>query len=528
MRILRNGHFQTLNPKQPIVTAIAIEGDRIVAAGSDTDIMAMAGRRDLEQDLDGDTVWPGLTDAHIHLEHYALSLQYVDCETETRDECLKRVAQKAANTPRGQWIRGHGWNQNNWPEGFGSAADLDAIAPDQPVYLTAKSLHASWANSAAMRLAGITAETPDPEGGKIVKDTSGKPTGILLESAVGLVEDIIPAPTVAQVAGYLLQAQSALWQVGITGAHDYDQERCFAALQTLDREERLRLRVVKGIPFELLPHAAALGLQSGFGSRYLRIGSVKLFADGALGPQTAAMLRPYEDDPKNTGFLLLDSEQVFEAGQKAAQSGLSLAIHAIGDRANHEVLNGYAQLRQYEDEHHLPHLRHRIEHVQILHPDDYRRLAQLNVIASVQPIHATSDMFMADRFWGKRSAGAYAYGTLRNTGTALAFGSDAPVEQPNPFLGLHAAVTRTRPNGQPGSNGWYPEERLSLMDALHGFTTGAAYASLQEKQVGQIAPGFFADLIVLSRDPFQVPAGELYQIRPQATMVGGEWVWQKG
>jgi predicted amidohydrolase YtcJ len=528
MRILLNGHIQTLDTLQPVVSAVAIEGDQILAIGSDADVLALANRQDVVQDLKGATVWPGLTDAHMHLENYALSLQYVDCETETRAECLRRVAYKAEQTGEGEWIRGHGWNQNLWPEGFGSAGDLDAIAPNQPVYLTAKSLHASWVNSAALRLAGITAETPDPKDGKIVRDGSGKATGILLESAVGLVEEIIPTPTAEQLGAIILQAQSALWQMGITGLHDYDQTRCFAALQTLDREERLRLRVVKGIPFELLPHAAALGLQTGFGSRYLRIGSVKLFADGALGPQTAAMLRPYEGAPENTGYLMLDSEQVFEAGQQAAQSGLSLAIHAIGDRANHEVLNGYAQLRHYENEHHLPHLRHRIEHVQILHPDDYARLAQLNVIASVQPIHATSDMLMADRFWGKRSAGAYAYGTLHKAGTALAFGSDAPVEQPNPFLGLHAAVTRTRPDGQPDPSGWYPEQRLSLMDALRGFTTGAAFAALQEQRLGRIATGCFADLIVMPEDPFSLPAEEIWRVQPLATMVGGEWVWEKG
>ncbi len=308
--------------------------------------------------------------------------------------------------------------------------------------------------------------------------------------------------------------------------HDYDSIRCFTALQLLEKAEQLRLRVVKGIPFEALPHAAAVGLRSGFGSAYVRIGSVKLFADGALGPQTAAMLQPYEGSPENTGFLLLDSEQVFETGQKAAQSGLSLAIHAIGDRANHEVLNAYAQLRQFETEQHLPHLRHRIEHVQMLHPDDLQRLAQLGVIASVQPIHATSDMFMADRFWGKRSAGAYAFRTLLSANTALAFGSDAPVEQPNPFLGIHAAVTRQRPDGQPAQDGWYPDQRLSLMEALAGFTTGPAYAAGLENRLGQLAPGFYADLTVFENDPFGLPVSDLYTVQPIATMVGGRWVWE--
>jgi predicted amidohydrolase YtcJ len=272
-------------------------------------------------------------------------------------------------------------------------------------------------------------------------------------------------------------------------------------------------------------------LRTGFGNDLLRIGSVKLFADGALGPQTAAMLQPYETAPQgggqqNTGILLLDNEQIFEYGQRATTHGISMAIHAIGDRANHEALLGYAQLRRYEREHGLPALRHRIEHVQVLHPDDYGRLAELDVIASVQPIHATSDMYMADHHWGNRSAGAYAFRTLLERGTRVCFGSDAPVESPNPFLGLHAAVTRQRPDGSPAADGWYPAQRLALEEALLGFTSGAAYAAGLEGQLGMLAPGYLADLIVLEQDPFVLPANELHSLQPCATMVAGEWVWQ--
>ncbi len=525
MLILFNGRIQTLDPNLPVASALAIEGERIVAVGSDDEVLALANWRSTQLDLNGKTIWPGLTDAHIHLDFYSQGLSYVDCETATRQECLQRVADKVKSVPQGDWIRGHGWNQNNWPEGFGNTVDLDAVAPQHPVYLTAKSLHACWVNSIALQLAGITSSTPDPAGGKILCDASGSPTGILLESAMGLVEEAIPAITVEDVRENILTAQTNLWRLGITGVHDYDQVRCFSALQLLDAEQKLSLRVVKSIPYDLLPNAVALGLRSGFGSQFLRIGSVKLFSDGALGPRTAAMLQPYEEEPENTGILLLDSEQILEAGQQAAQSGLSLAIHAIGDRANHEVLNAYAQLRQHETDTHRPHLRHRIEHVQILHPQDYDRLAALDVIASVQPIHATSDMLMADRFWGDRSAGAYAYGTLMRSGASLAFGSDAPVEQPNPFLGLHAAVTRQRADGQPHPQGWYPDQRLTLMEALAGFTTGAAFAAHQENSLGRLSVGYLADLILLPADPFSLPPEDLYRIRPVATMVGGNWVW---
>ena len=342
-----------------------------------------------------------------------------------------------------------------------------------------------------------------------------------------MVEAIIPPPSVDDLARSIREAQQILWSLGITGVHDYDRASVFSALQEMDKNAELRLRVVKSIPLDLLPQAVALGLRSGFGSQFLRIGSVKLFADGALGPHTAAMLQPYEGDPDNTGILFLDNEQIYEYGQQAVSGGISMAIHAIGDRANHEVLQAFSQLRAYEAQHALPRLRHRIEHVQCLHPQDSHRLAELDVIASVQPIHATSDMYMADQFWGSRSAGAYAYKTLIDQHTRVAFGSDAPVESPNPWLGLHAAVTRQRRDASPGSQGWYPQQRLSLQEALSGFTTGPAYAAELEDRQGCLAPGFYADLIVLDQDPFTLPTQDLHAVRPIATMVGGDWVWQR-
>lgn len=526
MRVLYNAHIYTQDPTLPAATAVAIDNGHILLTGSDQEILSQFDGAVERQDMRGQTIWPGLTDGHLHLEFYAQFLQMIDCETSSRDECLRRVAEKAKHLPPGAWVRGHGWNQNDWIEGFGSVKDLDAAAPNNPVYLTAKSYHAAWANSAALKAAGISHSTPDPEGGVIQRDASDEPTGILFESAMDLVSRIIPAWSSDELARSLELAFDKLWQVGITSVHDFDRSRCFAALQILQQQGKLKTRVVKGIPLELLSQAAELGLRSGFGNDFLRIGSVKLFADGALGPQTAAMLQPYEGSQENTGILMLDNEEIFEHGQLAAKHGLSLAIHAIGDRANHEVLLAYTNLRRYEKENGLPALRHRIEHVQVLHPDDYSRLAKLGVIASVQPIHATSDMFTADRFWGRRSEGAYAFRTLLENGTHLSFGSDAPVESPNPFLGLHAAVTRRRIDGSPSEEGWYPAQRLSLAEALCGFTLGPAYAAGLENQLGRLAPGYFADLIVLPQDPFQIPEEELHSLKPTATMVGGEWVWQ--
>jgi predicted amidohydrolase YtcJ len=531
MEILYNGKIYTLNPQKPTVSALAIREGRIIALGSDQAIRTEFEGQGTHLDLHGQAVIPGLIDAHIHLEHYALGLQKVDCETMTRQECLRRVTERVPTTPTGDWILGHGWNQNSWADGFGTAQELDAVAPDHPVYLTAKSLHAAWANTAAMHLAGLTDQTPDPSGGKLGRDSQGKLNGIFFESAMQLIERALPEITVEKVTQALRFVQPALWQMGLTGVHDYDQRRCFSALQVLQTAGELRLRVIKGIPLDDLPHAVAVGLRTGFGNDFLRVGSIKAFADGALGPQTAAMLQPYEGNPDNQGMLLMDSEELSEHGHLAVANGFSLAVHAIGDRAIHEVLDAFANLRVYEAAKFSgsrPPLRHRIEHVQVIHPSDAHRLAELGVIASMQPIHAPSDMLMADQHWGKRAALAYAWRTQKIHGAVLAFGSDAPVESPHPFWGIHAAVTRRRLDGSPGAEGWYPEQRLTVLEALQGFTTGAAYAAGMEDRLGQLASGFYADLVLLSVDPFTCPPEQIPEIKPLATMVNGEWVYQKG
>lgn len=525
--LLCNAKIHTLDSAAPSASALLIHSGRVLAAGEAQELRGLAGRPLQEFDLGGRTVLPGLTDAHIHLKHYALGLQKVDCETATRQECILRVAEKARNTPPGQWILGHGWNQNDWPEGFGSVAILDAAAPHNPVYLTAKSLHAGWANSAALQLAGVSADTEDPAGGRFGRDDSGKPDGILFESAMEAISGVLPAPGVEQVAQAIRQALPVLWRMGLTGAHDFDRGDCFMALQLLHERGELRLRLLKSIPVEDLPYAAALGLRSGLGDDMLRIGQVKIFADGALGPQTAAMLQPYEGALDNLGMLFLDGEELFETGKLAVESGLGLAVHAIGDRANHEVLDGLEQLRRYEQQlYGKTSLRHRIEHVQLIHPDDAPRLAKLGIAASMQPIHAPSDMRMADRHWGRRSAYSYAWRTQLGHGARLAFGSDAPVESPNPFWGLHAAVTRRRQDGSPSPEGWYPEQRLTLSEALRAYTQGPAFLAGMEDRLGRLAPGCLADLIVLDEDPFTYPPEELWKLKPTAVMVGGEWVYE--
>ena len=523
MKLLYNAYIYTQDPLHPAESAIVIDRERIVAVGEANNLLPQFPNAQ-KQNMNGRIILPGLTDAHLHLKNYALSLQKINCETDTKEECLHRVEERARKAKPGEWILGHGWNQNvwgNWP----TATELDGIAPNNPVYLTAKSLHASWANTTALKLANVTTQTPDPQNGQIQRDDQGNATGILLETAMEVVGELIPEPTIADIADAMEKAQSILWKMGLTGVHDFDRRDSFMALQQLHAEGRLKLRVLKNLPVELLDQAYELGLRAGFGDDWLRIGSIKVFMDGALGPHTAAMFQPYIGEEQNRGILNMDGEELFEHGRKAAHVGLGLTVHAIGDRANHEVLDAYEQLRSYERENHLPALRHRIEHVQVIHPDDAARLGKLNVIASMQPIHATSDMLMADAFWGERSRLAYAWRTQLDHGAILALGSDAPVESPNPFLGLHAAVTRRRADGSPSPEGWYPEQKLTLTEAWEGFTIGPAYAANMENRLGRLAPNYLADLIVLEKDPFTCEPDELLTMQSSATMVAGEWVY---
>ena len=527
MLVIYNAKIYTLNPAQSTATAIAIDHGRIQAVGDADEILA-GDSVSHKLNANGHALIPGLVDAHIHMEDYAFAQQKVDCEATTKLECLQRVEARSNTAQPNEWILGHGWNQNNWPEGYGTAGQLDRIYPLNPVFLTHKSLHSAWVNSIALKLAGIDRNTPNPPGGVIGHLDNGEPNGILLESAVTLIERALPEPSINEVVHAIRLCLPNLWKMGLTGVHDFNHSRCFSALQVLHQADELKLRVVKSIPLEDLPNAIAIGLRTGFGDDMLRVGPVKLFADGALGSHTAAMLQPYEDDLNNYGILMLQAEELFEQMRLATTHGISLAIHAIGDRANHEVLNAYTKLRLYEQtlSSHMGRLqRHRIEHVQVVQPDDIKRFSELNIIASMQPIHATSDMLMADRYWGKRSAYAYAWHSQLAHGSRLIFGSDAPVESPNPFWGIHAAVTRRGADGSPSAQGWFPEQRLSVVEALQAYTTGPAYAANEEDQLGILAPGYLADLVILNQDPYSTPPEELLNIHPLATMVGGEWVY---
>jgi hypothetical protein len=500
------------------VEALAVQAGVVVAAGTRAECEA-ALRAPRVEDLGGQVVLPGLIDAHMHMELYTLSLLAIDAETSSLAECLGRVQARAAETPRGAWITGIGWNQNKWGGRFPTAGDLDAVTGDHPVWLVAKSAHAGWANTRALQAAGITAGTPDPEGGQIVRDTHGQPTGVLLETAMALVQAQVPAPAVEQLTDAYVAAQRQLWRLGLTGVHDFDGRRSLAAWQRLRERGQLGLRVLTTVRVVYLEHALALGLRSGLGDDWIRIGNVKVFLDGALGPRTAHMLAPYEGEPDNVGLAVTDEETFLHQARRAAAGGLAMTVHAIGDRANRILINGYARLRAEFG----PDLRHRCEHVQIIDRADMPRLVALDLIASMQPLHATSDMVMADRLWGGRCERAYAWHSLHRLRARLAFGSDAPIETPNPWMGIHAAVTRRRPDGSPGPAGWQPDERLSVAEALRGYSEGAAYAGYAEDRLGRLTPGYHADLIVIDRDPYAVDPMALRDTTVSRTMVAGLW-----
>ncbi|MGC9521449.1 MAG: amidohydrolase [Anaerolineae bacterium] len=503
----------------PWAHTVAILDGKIVALDQAATAWGDSQKASVE-DLAGALIIPGIIDAHIHLMWYARGLQELDLRDRTREATLAEVAEKAATSTPGTWITGRGWDQNIWDDSrFPTAQELNLIAPRHPVALNAKNGHALVANSLAIEIAGINAQTPDPPHGLIARDAHGSPTGTFFEDAIDLIEQARPEPDFDTLVDLFDEAQSRLLAQGITGVHDVDGSPAFAAIQALKEQGRLRIRIVKYVRLEALDAALEVGLRSGLGDDWLRFGGLKLFADGALGSRTAAMFRPYEGEPNNIGLLTLEPEELHAIARRAAAGGLAMAIHAIGDRSNRLVLDVLESVKPLN-----PSLRHRVEHVQLIAPEDQKRLTEGGFVASMQPIHAIHDMHMADRYWGERAEHAYAWRSLQEAGARLAFGSDAPIEVFDPFIGLYAAVTR-RPekDGNAAAEGWYPEQRLTLGEALRAYTAGAAYAGGMEQRLGLLMPGYHADLIVLDRDIFRLPPAALLETHPTRVMVGGKW-----
>lgn len=521
--VLRRARIHRFDGGEP-ATALAVREGRIAAIGSDHDVWRAVGSDAPSVDLRGRVVLPGLIDAHIHWGTYAVARRNLQIGADdTLPDVLRRVRQRAAEAPPGQWIIGRGWDHHAWGR-WPNSADLDAVASAHPVALTRKDGHAIWLNGAALAACGIDGATADPVGGAILR-SDGQPTGILVETALRLVHDAVPPLDTFARQAAMIEAWRDAWCRGLTGMHDmgYQRQSLFRDLATLRDAGELGLRFVWYLPESELDEAIGLGLRSGLGDGWLRVGGLKLFLDGTLGSQTAHMLAPYEGQPDNVGLPTLEPAVFTDLVGRAADAGLATAVHAIGDHANRIALDGFAAVNAACAR--AATLRQRVEHVQIIDPADVGRFRALGVVASMQPIHCTSDMTVADRHWGSRAAGSYAWRSILASGAALAFGSDAPIETLDVFAGIHAAVTRQSAAGDP-RGGWHPEQRLTVRQALHAYTAGAAHAAGLEDEVGSLCVGSQADLIVVDRDPLAIEPAELLAVQVLGTMIEGVWVWQ--
>ena len=521
-RVFFNGRIYTMDADRPQAQAVAVRCGRILAAGDNEQVRLLAGPDTQRFDLQGRVVLPGFTDSHLHLVGYGLSLRYLQLDgIPTLEQAVERVAERARAARPGEWIRGRGWNRNLWPGApFPHKCDLDPVTPRNPVFLPGKDGHSAWANSLGLSLAGITCDTADPAGGQIERDSqTGEPTGLLKEGpAMDLVQRVAGEPDQAEKMDAVRAGVEHLHRLGIVGVHTPEEEHDFSALQALWREGELALRVNVMITERWLGHVGKMGLRGGLGDEFLRLSSIKIFADGALGSRTADMLEDYDDEPGNHGIQVTDSKRLEQLLAEAVEGGWSVAIHAIGDRANHRVLDALESYRWSDLG-----LRPRIEHAQLLLAEDIARFGKMGVVASMQPMHCTSDMLMAEKHWSTRCSGAYAWRSLLDSGAVLAFGSDAPVEEPDVLRGLFAAVTRQREDGTP-PGGWHPELCLTIPEAVHAYTMGAALASGEEHVKGSITPGKWADMVVLSHDIMRLPPEALLTARVEATILGGNLV----
>lgn len=526
--VLTARRIHTMQASQPEAKAMAFDAEGKILAVGDADALLarFAGARRL--DVGAATVVPGLIDAHGHVAGLGQSMLTADLVgAASKGEVVERLRAFARDLPPGAWLIGRGWDQNRWPDkAFPSAADLDAAFPDRPVWLSRIDGHAGWANSAAMHwVKRDLAGSWQPEGGNIRRDASGKPTGVFVDNATNLVEDVRPAADEATTERALVLGMQAAVAHGLTGVHDagipLDELRIYQRLA--DRGQMpLRIYAMADGNKAALESLCQHGLYRHPSGR-LQMRTVKLYADGALGSRGAALLADYSDDHGNRGLMVMSPQELAAAAEKAHRCGVQVATHAIGDRGNRVALDTYANAlgKDVDTDH-----RWRIEHAQVLSPEDLPRLAKMHVIASMQPTHATSDMPWAqDRLGPQRIVGAYAWRQLRDAGTHLALGSDFPIESVDPRLGLYSAVTRSDAQGLP-AGGWYPDEKLTAFEALRGFTLDAAYAGFAENELGSLAPGKRADFVVLAEDPLAVPDAALRSLTVQATYVDGKPVYQ--
>jgi predicted amidohydrolase YtcJ len=517
--VVTGARIYTVNPAQPTASALAVKEGRILAIGDRLDLFIGKGTRVLN--VGGATVIPGLVDSHVHLAGLGQALDILDLrEADSIDVVVRQVREAAAAAKPGEWIRGRGWDQTRWPgREFPNRNYLSEAAPDNPVYLSRIDGHAAWVNAKALEVGGIDEQTPHPKGGRIVRGPDGRLNGVLIDRAMGLVSRNIPVATSQQIQRHLKLAAEECARLGLTSVHDAGVGRAtiqaYRALIARD-EMPIRAYVMIGGQGDLWDEYRAKGPEIG---ERLTIRSIKLVADGALGSRGAALIESYQDDNGNQGLVILQKEDVERVAKQAVQAGFQVATHAIGDLANRLALQAYGEALGGQNDR-----RFRVEHAQIVHPDDFPLFKQYSVIASVQATHATSDMRWAeDRIGPQRALGSYAWRTFLDTGVRIANGSDFPVEHPNPMLGFYAAITRQDAKGWPKS-GWYPEQKLTREEALKSWTLDGAYAAFEEATKGSLEPGKLADFLVLSKDIMEIEPREILDTHVLMTFVGGQLV----
>ena len=527
--IVTNGRVYTADDTRPLVEAFAVRGGRIVFTGSAREAATLKGANTQVVDAGGRTIIPGMVDGHAHFNNLAKKLRSVDLVgTKSYDEIIAKVVERAKSTPKGSWIIGRGWDQNAWGNtAFPTHEALSAATPDHPVLLERIDGHAQLANMAAMRVAGLTAAAKDPSGGKIIRDAKGNPTGVLIDKAESLVSDKVPEPSLEEWRAMHKDAVKLMHRWGLVGMHDAGASRTMIDLyedMAQKNELDLRLYIMIGDDSAALSHYFAKGPRSALYNGQVWVRSVKLYADGAMGSRGAALLEPYSDDPNNNGLLLSAPAHIQSVAERGLAAGFQINTHAIGDRGNRVVLDAYEKAFGK-----VPRANHRfrVEHAQILHQDDIPRFAQLGVIPSMQASHQTSDMYwIGKRLGPTRLYGAYAWQTLLNTGVVIPNGSDFPVEEVNPLISFHASIARQDARDWP-TGGWYPAERMSREDALRSMTLWPAYAGFQEADMGSIAPGKYADFVMLDQDIMRVPAEMVLNTRVLETWLGGKRVFER-
>jgi hypothetical protein len=526
--IITHANIWTGDEAHPHAKAVAVFGDRIIAVGSDADVEGLGGPNTRVIDAGGKLLLPGFNDAHVHFVSGGEQLDSVQLNDATSTgEFVRRIAEQAKKTPRGEWIQGGDWDETKWPGSpLPTKEMIDAVTPDNPVFLSRYDGHSSLANSVALKLAGVTAQTPDPPGGSIVRDAQGTPTGDLKDAATDLVAKVIPPPSHDQLMRAVKRALEHAASLGVTSVQNMDPDYAdIAVYAELVQAGELTTRIYAAPLITQVDDQVKIGIRHAFGGPYLRIGAVKAFADGSLGSRTAYFFEPFQDQPDNHGLLSDEMQPLSlmrDRMMKADAAGLQICTHAIGDQAISMILDLYSEVAKANG---TADRRFRIEHAQHMAAKDFDRFAQLNVIASVQPYHAIDDGRWAEpRIGHDRASRTYAFRTFLDHGVHLAFGTDWDVAPLNPMLGLYAAVTRATLDGK-NPSGWFPEQKLTVEESVQAYTMGSAYAEFQEKEKGSITPGKLADMVILSDDIFSIDPVKIRDVKVVKTIVGGRVVW---